>query len=86
MSKFLLLLTNLAFPFAALGVLLSFFFSPRRRVLRTLKQELKERFAHLSAQELVQGALWIHCASVGEVKSVSGLIKELKQSIRKKFY
>lgn len=83
MGKFLLLLTNLAFPFAALGVFFSFFFSPRRKVLKTLKQELKERFASLDAADLVQGALWIHCASVGEVKSVAGLIKELKKFYKK---
>ena len=83
MSKFLLLLTNLVFPFAALGVLLGFVFSPRRRVLKTLKQELKERFALQKAQDIPQGALWIHCASVGEVKSVSGLIKEFKKLYQK---
>ncbi len=83
MGKFLLLLTNLVFPFAALWVLLGFVFSPRRRVLKTLKQELKERFALLRPQELPQGALWIHCASVGEVKSIGGLVKELKKFYRK---
>ena len=83
MGKFLLLLTNLAFPFAALGVFFSFFFSPRRKVLKTLKQELKERFARQDAADLVQSALWIHCASVGEVKSVAGLIKELKKFYKK---
>lgn len=83
MGKLLLCLTNLAFPFAALGVLLSFVFSARRRVLKTLRQELKERFARQSRGTLPTGALWIHCASVGEVKSVSGLIKELKAFYQK---
>lgn len=78
MGKFLLLLTNLVFPFAALWVLLGFVFSPRRRVLKTLKQELKERFALEDGKDLPQGALWIHCASVGEVKSIGGLVKHLK--------
>ena len=78
MGKFLLLLTNLVFPFAAIWVLLGFVFSPRRRVLKTLKQELKERFALERAQDFPQGALWVHCASVGEVKSITGLLKELK--------
>ena len=77
------MLTNLAFPFVALGVLAGFFFSPRRKVLKTLKQELKERFALQSADTIAQGALWIHCASVGEVKSVAGLIKELKAFYQK---
>lgn len=84
MGKFLLLLTNVAFPFAALGVLLGFVFSPRRRVLKHLKQELKERFAWGSGLAIPQEALWLHCASVGEVKSVRGLIKELSAFYKKK--
>lgn len=83
MGNFLLFLTNLAFPFAALGVLLGFVFSPRRRVLKTLKQELKERFALEDACAIPQGVLWVHCASVGEVKSVSGLLRELKKFYKK---
>ncbi len=83
MGNFLLFLTNLAFPFAALGVLLGFVFSPRRRVLKSLKQELKERFALEESAAIPQGALWVHCASVGEVKSVSGLLKELKKFYHK---
>lgn len=78
MGYFLLLLTNLAFPFAALGVFFGFLFSPRRRVLKTLGQELKERFALQSPEDIPQNAVWIHCASVGEVMSVAGLVKELK--------
>ncbi len=84
MGHILLVLTNLAFPFAALGVLLGFVFSPRRRVLKHLKQELKERFALESAGDIPQKAIWLHCASVGEVKSISGLIKELKHIYRRK--
>lgn len=83
MGKFLLLLTNLAFPFAALGVLLGFVFSARRRVLKTLKQELRERFARETPQDAPQNALWVHCASVGEVKSVAGLLAELKAFYKK---
>ena len=83
MGNFLLFLTNLAFPFAAAGVLLGFLFSARRRVLKTLKQELKERFALEDPSAIIQGALWVHCASVGEVKSVAGLLKELKAFYKK---
>lgn len=78
MGLFLLLLTNLLFPFVALGVLLGFVFSARRRVLTHLTQELKERFGLQNPQDLPQGVLWVHCASVGEVKSVAGLIAQLK--------
>ena len=83
MEKFLLFLTNLAFPFAALGVFLGFLFSPRRKLLAHLMQELKERFARQSPQDLPQGALWIHCASVGEVTSVKELINRLKKYYNK---
>lgn len=83
MGKVLLLLTNLVFPFAALWVLLGFVFSPRRRVLKTLKQELKERFALERAEDIPQGALWVHCASVGEVRSISGLLAQLKALYQK---
>lgn len=78
MGHFLLFLTNLAFPLAALGVLLGFLFSPRRRILKRLKQELTERFALQPAASIPQGAIWLHCASVGETLSVAGLVKELK--------
>ena len=78
MGKFLLLLTNFAFPFAALGVFFGFLFSARRKLLAHLIQELKERFALQPQQDLPQNALWIHCASVGEVNSVKDLIARLK--------
>lgn len=83
MGRLLLFLTNLAFPFAALGVLLGFVFSARRRVLKTLWQELKERFAMEEEGSIPQNALWVHCASVGEVKSVTSLLKELKKFYKK---
>ena len=83
MGKFLLLLTNLAFPFAALGVLFGFLFSPRRRVLKHLTRELKERFALEAPACLPQNAIWLHCASVWEVNSVKGLIKRLKEFYKK---
>ncbi len=83
MGKFLLLITNLAFPFAALGVFFGFLFSSRRRLLTHLTRELRERFARESSAELPQNALWIHCASVGEVNSVKGLLKRLKDFYKK---
>ncbi len=78
MGLFLLFLTNLAFPVAGLGVLLGFLFSGRRRLLTHLKQELRERFGLEKEGTVVQNAIWIHCASVGEVMSVQGLISRLK--------
>lgn len=79
MGLCLLLLTNLIFPFVAVGVLLGFFFSPRRNVLKHLYAELKERFGVTPKTAIPQNALWFHCASVGEVNAVKGLIGEVKQ-------
>ena len=78
MGLFLLFLTNLAFPFAALGVCIGFLLSGRRGLLAHLGQELRERFGLEKKGEVIQGAIWLHCASVGEVKSIQGLLAALK--------
>ena len=77
MGLFLLGLTNLIFPLGALGVLFSFLFSGRRGVLKHLWQELQERFGLEKEGTLIQGAVWLHCASVGEVLSIKELIAQL---------
>ena len=74
----MLLLTNLIFPFAALGVVLGFLLSPRRGLLKHLRQELKERFGLEDEGEIPQHAVWVHCASVGEVMSMKEVISRLK--------
>lgn len=79
MASCLLVLTNLAFPLAALGVVLGFLFSPRRKLLTHLRAELQERFGWTPKQHLPQQAVWLHCASVGEVNAIRGVIKQLKQ-------
>lgn len=78
MGHCLLFLTNLIFPFAALGVVAGFLISPRRGLLKHLLQELKERFGLEKEEDLVQNAIWIHCASVGEVMSMKEVISRLK--------
>lgn len=78
MGILLLILTNLAFPLAALAVVGSFLFSSRRGILKHLLAELRERFGLEKPGELPQGAIWLHCASVGEVSSIKGLITQLK--------
>ena len=83
MGLVLLLLTNLAFPFAALGVVLVFLLSARRGLLKHLFAELKERFACEEKDALPVGAVWIHCASVGEVLSMREMITRLKQYYRR---
>lgn len=78
MGLFVLFLTNLIFPLAALGVLLRFLFSGRRGLLAHLGQELRERFGLEKQNEIIQDAVWLHCASVGEVLSVKEIISQLK--------
>lgn len=79
MGLFLLGLTNLVFPLAALGVFFGFLFSGRRGLLKHLGQELRERFGLEKPDTLIQGAIWFHCASVGEVLSIRELISQLKE-------
>lgn len=83
MGKLLLFLTNLIFPLAALGVALGFLCSPRRSLLKHLYQELKERFGLEKEGEIPQGALWLHCASVGEVMSMKEVLSRLKKFYKK---
>ena len=79
MGLFLLFLTNLVFLPTAVGVLLGFLFSVRRGLLKHLGQELRERFGLEKEGAVVQHAIWIHCASVGEVLSMQALITSLKK-------
>lgn len=83
MGRILLLLTNLAFPFAALGVFLGFLFSPRRKLLAHLKAEMQERLGMTEPHLLPQNAVWLHCASVGEVMSMKEVISRLKAYYKK---
>ena len=78
MGHFLLFLTNLIFPLAALGVLFGFLISPRRGLLKHLRQELKERFGLEQEGEIPPQLIWLHCASVGEVMSMKEMISRLK--------
>ena len=79
MGLLLLILTNLAFPFAGLAVLLSFLFSTRRGLLKHLGQELVERAGLEKAGSVPQQAVWLHCASVGEVMSMKETIARFKE-------
>ena len=83
MGLFLLGLTNLIFPFGALGVFFGFLFSGRRGLLSHLIQELRERFGLEKEGTLIQDAIWVHCASVGEVNSIKSLLTELKNIYHK---
>lgn len=79
MGLILLWLTNLIFPLAAIVVLVSFLFSGRRGLLKHLGQELRERFGLEKEGDIPTGAIWFHCASVGEVLSIRDIILRLKE-------
>ena len=78
MGHIILILTNLVFPLVALGVVISFLLSPRRDLLKHLTQELRERFGLEAEGSVIQDAVWLHCASVGEVMSMKEVISRLK--------
>jgi 3-deoxy-D-manno-octulosonic-acid transferase len=83
MGYFLLILINLLFPIAGLGFLLYFFISPRRNLLKNLKAEVRERFTWSAIKGTPKNALWIHAASVGEIKSVLVVAEKLKEIYKK---
>lgn len=78
MGYLILLLLNLLFPFIGLGIILFFLISPRRNLLKNLRQELSERFLMSSPGQTYKSAIWIHAASVGEVRSIVKTAGELK--------
>jgi 3-deoxy-D-manno-octulosonic-acid transferase len=83
MGYFLLILLNILSPLGALAVLVFFFLSPRRGVLKKLREELRERFVLYPYTELFATPVWIHCASVGEVNSMQSIIPQLKDLYNK---
>ncbi len=83
MGLILLWLTNLIFPLAALCVIIGFLFSARRGLLKHLGQELRERFGLEKEGDIPTGAIWFHCASVGEVLSIREIILRLKEKYQR---
>jgi len=83
MGYFLLFLLNCLAPLGALAVLAFFFISPRRGVLKKLREELRERFVLYPYTEIYSTPVWVHCASVGEVNSMQAVIPQLKDLYNK---
>ena len=79
MGYLLLIAYNLLTPVIALGYLVFFVFSPRRRLLKNFFTELGERFS-TSASGTGRGAIWVHAASVGEVKALVRFVPALRSS------
>lgn len=83
MGYFLLILINIIFPLGAFAFLIYFFISPRRNLLKNLKAEIRERFTWSAIKGTPKDALWIHAASVGEVKSILVVAEKLKELYKK---
>lgn len=83
MSGLVLALETLLFPLGALAITLRFLISPRRAVLRDIPAELGERLGGLApglrAALAGKEALWVHCASAGEVNAARPLLAALKR-------
>lgn len=80
MGLLLLLAANLLFPLIAAGYLIYFLLTPRRGLLRRLDSELAERFMCYTRTQKdgLDRPVWLHAASVGEVKSVIAVTVALK--------
>ncbi|KAF0126553.1 MAG: 3-deoxy-D-manno-octulosonic-acid transferase [Elusimicrobia bacterium] len=78
MARPLYLIYNLLSPLLALVFLAGFALSPRRRLLGNFFRELGERLTP-SMEKLPARPVWIHAASVGEVRSLPKLAAALKE-------
>lgn len=76
MGYLLLLLYSLLAPVLAALYALFFLVSPRRALMKSLAGELRERLA-LAPPVFNERPVWLHAASMGEVKAVSRLAPEL---------
>lgn len=81
MGLILLLFYSLLAPVLALLYAVFFLLSPRRTLMKGLAGELKERLG-LAGAFSGQRPVWIHAASVGEVKAVSKLAPELSAAFK----
>jgi 3-deoxy-D-manno-octulosonic-acid transferase len=81
MGYFLLLLYSLLAPAIAGLYAVFFLLSPRRSLMKALGGESKERLG-LSAVHAGEGPVWVHAASVGEVKAVSKFAPELAAALK----
>jgi 3-deoxy-D-manno-octulosonic-acid transferase len=77
MGFLILLLYNLLAPLIALAYLVFFILSPRRGLLKNLLNELRERLA-ITPPVLAGRPIWLHAASLGEVRAVKPLIPLLR--------
>ncbi len=84
MKLLVLILENLAAPFVVIAIFVRFLFSPRRGLLLSLPDEIRERGGLLRDEQVSRlsgrPVLWVHAASAGEVQAVAPLIARLKRA------
>jgi 3-deoxy-D-manno-octulosonic-acid transferase len=81
MGYLLLILYSLSAPAIAGVYVLFFLLSPRRSLLKTLGGELQERLG-LSTAHAGGQPVWVHAASLGEIKAVSKFAPELAAALK----
>jgi len=81
MGYLLLLIYSLLAPLIAGLYALFFLLSPRRSLMKALAGELKERLA-LSLPSFEAPPVWVHAASMGEVKAAARLAPELSALLK----
>ncbi|MDR1124006.1 MAG: hypothetical protein LBL61_05355 [Elusimicrobiota bacterium] len=69
---------NLIAPLAGVCVILFFLFSSRRNLLKTLRAELRQRLVLRQDGPVLSDCIWLHAASVGEVRSCVGIAQLIK--------
>ncbi|PIU20379.1 MAG: hypothetical protein COT18_02630, partial [Elusimicrobia bacterium CG08_land_8_20_14_0_20_59_10] len=81
MGYLILLLYSLLAPVIAVFYALFFLLSPRRALMKSLGGELGERL-DISVSPAEGRPVWLHAASLGEVKAVSKLAPELAAALK----
>lgn len=80
MGFILLLIYSLLAPLIAVSYAVFFLLSPRRSLMKSLAGETRERLG-LGEPAASSRPVWIHAASMGEVKAVSKLAPELSKAL-----
>ncbi len=83
MGYVILFILNLLFPLGGLAVIAYFFFSSRKKLLENLRRELDERLMLKTRGQIYRDGIWIHAASVGEVRSAVKIAALLKNYYKK---
>ena len=74
----LFLAYNLLYPLLALAFVAGLAFSRRRDLLKTFPRELRERLGLYPPPEGGRPVVWIHAASVGEVRALPKIVEALR--------